>query len=147
MAEPPLRAQLILIIPPALKKYRSWFTLGNVIVFEVVALDVHALVVVVVAVLSVPEAAALSLVEPVTADTFELRAVNADIVPPALGFVIDVIDDPWCAAALVIGLSKLAHCVAEIVDPALTAETADCPYPFDPEPVDHIVLTLSLNPL
>ena len=144
---PPLRAQLILIIPPALKKYRIAVVLGNVIVFVVVALAVHELVVVVVAVLSVPEATALSLVAPVTAVTFELRAVNADIVPPALGFVIDVIDDPWCDEALVIGLSKLAHCVAEMVEPALTAEIAVCPYPASPLPVLHIVFILSLNPL
>ena len=121
--------------------------LANVIVFVVVALVLHALVVVVVAEPSEPEAAALCLVEPVTALTLDASAVNAEIVPPALGFVIEVIDEPWCDAALLIGFSKLAHCVADMVEPALTALIAVWPYPASPDPVLHIVFTLSLNPL
>ena len=116
-------------------------------VFVVVALVLHALVVVVVALLSEPEATALCLVSPVTALTLEFSAVNAEIVPPALGFVIEVIVEPWCAAAFVIGLSKLAHCVAEMVEPALTALIAVCPYPASPLPVLHMVFTSSLKPL
>ena len=45
-------------MPPALKKYLNWAALGNVTVFDVVALDVHALVVVVAAERSLPLAAA-----------------------------------------------------------------------------------------
>ena len=94
-----------------------------------------------------PEAAALNLPSPVTAVIFADKAVNALIVPPALGFVIDVIDVPWCDAIDVIGLSKLAHCVAVIVDPALTAATVDCPYPWVVLPVPRVPFTVSLKPL
>tara|TARA_R110000868_G_scaffold27528_1_gene104348 strand:- start:152 stop:493 length:342 start_codon:yes stop_codon:yes gene_type:complete len=102
-------------MPPELKKYRIALALANVTVLDVVALAVQPEVVDVVAVESLPLLAALLL--PEIALTFVLSAAYAAIVLPAVGFAIAEIVVPWCAAALAILVSKVAHCVAVTVAP------------------------------
>ena len=119
--EPPDLLQLKRNIPPALKKYLNWVALANVKVFVNVALEDHVEVVLELTDESDPFATALNLLSPVTAVILDDKAAYAEIVSPAVGFVIAVIDVPWCDAILLIGVNKLLHCVAVIVEPALTA--------------------------
>ena len=52
-----------------------------------------------------------------------------------------LIDVPWCCLIVFNLDNSVVHCVAVIVDPALTADTTlACPYPASPVPAPKIVL-------
>lgn len=145
LVDPPERAEVHVIRPPALKKYRAASALANVMVCVAVN-DVDQLVLRVatpLVVIVLPTAAALlRLVK------HELKLVLkldlTAIVSPALGPVIAVTLVPVCAAIEVKRLNIVDHCVAVIVDPALTGESVvPCPQPLSNVPVPHMVLILA----
>jgi hypothetical protein len=57
-----------------------------------------------------------------------LTAANTLIVVPVVGAALAVIAVFVCAPMLAVLLTKLAHCVADIVPAAETVATAVCPY-------------------
>jgi hypothetical protein len=72
-----------------------------------------------------------------------LSAAKILMVLPATGATLEVIRVPVWLPMLEMVLTKLAHCVAVTVAPALTVDRAVCPQPNEAEPVLHTLFTLA----